>query len=146
MTTTYEIYNTTEKDKAFRLIEELDTTNRKRAAIRHHWKKIHAPDQIHKPSTVVPKRRNDQDRIHQLEQRITDLEAQLRMALEGLDKEVKSECFLCKKDPQGYDLPCGHEICHPCFRNHLGKDGDIICKMCKNTFHFNDELIEDDIV
>ena len=149
-----EIYNILDQEKAFGLIEKMDVSDRQKATYRYQWKKKHIPSQIKHPKQQdVKKISTDQDRIHQLEQRITDLEIQLRDALERIDRSsekppssnsISSQCFICKKDPEGYDLPCGHEICHPCFRKNLDENGDIACKVCQHRFQFHEELMDEE--
>jgi hypothetical protein len=136
------------REEAFRLLEQMDVSSRQKSTIRYQWKKKHCPDQIHDKTLST-------DRVHRLEKRIDDLEKQLLQVMERMDKYQSdaantttsndtnnanntSTCFICGVDPEGYDLPCGHEICHPCFRQHLDTNGDMICKVCHKEFHFED--------
>jgi hypothetical protein len=140
---------TANRDEAFRLLEQMEISSRQKSTIRYQWKKKHCPDQIHDKTLSI-------DRVHRLEKRIDDLEKQLLQVMERIDKYESdvtntdataattaiatnaSTCFICGVDPEGYDLPCGHEICHPCFRQHLDTNGDMICKVCQKEFHFED--------
>jgi hypothetical protein len=134
---------TANRDEAFRLLEQMEISSRQKSTIRYQWKKKHCPDQIHDKTLSI-------DRVQRLEKRIDDLEKQLLQVMERIDKYESdtattattatnaSTCFICGVDPEGYDLPCGHEICHPCFRQHLDTNGDMICKVCQKEFHFED--------
>lgn len=45
-------------------------------------------------------------------------------------------CMICSKDPQGYDLKCGHPMCYEC----LHKSGfKATCKICGNTESYTNE-------
>jgi len=48
-------------------------------------------------------------------------------------------CTVCGHDPEGYDLPCRHDICHRCFREKL-VDTKISCPVCNREYIYDMEL------
>jgi len=60
------------------------------------------------------------------------------------EEEPIEPCMICANDPEGYDLACGHPICHKCFKGIVEEnDGQIQCKICKKKFTFEYELQSD---
>lgn len=132
----------TDRAEAMSAIDRLDITSKHKSTKRLLWRRIHEPQFIgvrpssSKKNMTVSKQ---QLRIEILKNQIEMLQkelAELRVQTSG------DRCFVCKKDPEGYDLPCGHEICHPCFKCRL-QEGKITCQVCHKEFFFQ-EAIEDE--
>lgn len=118
-----EIMRIGDKDRAFREIARHDDWSKHRqAAERFAWKKKNQPD------TIVPC--PNRGRRHAT---TTGNDSD-----SGGDSDDDEEpCGVCGKPPDGYDLPCRHPICHPCFiaivKQHHGQ---IACPTCAKTFTY----------
>lgn len=115
-----------DKDRAFREIARHDDWSKHRqAAERFAWKKKNQPDTIvrcpnrgrrHNHAAAVV--HDDNDLVH--------------------EEEEEGPCGICGKPPDGYDLPCRHPVCHPCFITTLKQNhGQISCPTCPQTFTYD---------
>lgn len=132
-----EILDLTDRETAFQRIQDLDIPSRKKATLRFLWKKRHDPDSIHKtPSKGQRKNGNNALRIERLKKKIVELQKKLEVLLKNSATE-EDVCPICKKDPEGYDLPCRHNLCHDCFQERL-TDGKVQCSVCLKEFEFDE--------
>lgn len=117
-----EIMLLTNKEKAFHEISmHTDWSNHRKAAERSSWRKKHEPEKIKK----CPNRGK-------------------RYTKKVQEEEEDPPCTLCKKPSDGYDFPCKHPICHPCFQHlFLQTNGHMDCPVCKQEFIFYDELVDE---
>ena len=142
-----DIMNTTDREQAFQLISNMTNwTNHRKAAERQCWKKKHEPGSIKK----VP------NRGKRYENKPTETTTSVKPPPSVENKPTKNigshnvdggiqYCYICSKDAEDYDLPCGHPICHPCFEKiSVEQKLFVECGICKKTFAFYDTLLEDD--
>lgn len=118
-----EIMIITNKEKAFHEIAmHTEWSNHRKAAERSSWRKKHEPEKIKK----CPNRGK-------------------RYAKQPvIMEEQEPPCTLCKKSSDGYDFPCGHPICHPCFQGVFAQTGgNMTCSVCDKKFTFYDELVDE---
>jgi hypothetical protein len=148
-----QIMKITNRDEAFNAISLLDIPSRKKATLRYSWKKRNDPTSIKKrPQKARKKKRTNTpapspppsppqltqtEIIQQLREQIQKLQKQLDALLESSRMNNEEICPICDRDAEGYDLPCRHSICHPCFTDRL-VDGKIQCTVCTKNFEFDD--------
>lgn len=129
------------KEKAFQEISmHTDWSNHRKAAERSSWKKKHEPDKVVK----CPNRGRRYKKKPEQHQVVKQEETNKTMILVKEEEEFLP-CYNCKKSSDGYDFPCGHPICYPCFQKlFLEKDGNMTCQVCKQQHIFRDDLVDDD--
>lgn len=117
-----------EKEKAFQeIMKHTDWSDHRKAAERHSWRRKHEPNAI----TRCP------NRGKRYKKKVVSPPIPV--------EEDDPPCYICKKSSDGYDFPCGHPICHPCFQKEflLQEEGKMTCGICKKEFTFYDELVDD---
>lgn len=116
-----EIMLMTNKEKAFQEINmRTDWSNHRKAAERSSWRKKHEPEKI----VRQPNRGK-------------------RYNKKPPPEDEYPPCYMCQKSSEGYDFPCGHPICHPCFQKlFVQYDGYITCRMCRKEYSFCNRLLE----
>jgi len=152
-----EIVNNPDKETAFNAIASLEVTSRKKAILRLAWKRKHSPETIKKcpakgkkvDATELEKEEKktrmkkdlEQEKIEKIKKQIAALQGQLAELLQN----TGGACFMCGKDPEGYDLPCKHDLCHPCFMEASKETGKIRCGICSTEHQFDfDKIIEEE--
>lgn len=115
----------TNKEKAFYEIRmKTDWDNHRKAAERASWRKKHEPDKIQKCPNRG--RRHKKPELQTKEETTDDL------------------CFYCKKPSEGYDFPCSHPICHPCFLQLFHENnGHMVCQVCQKEYDFIDNIVDE---
>lgn len=127
----------TNKDIAFKKIEmKTEWDNHRKAAERASWRKKHEPEKIKKcPNRGRRLKKKDEVVIE------TPKEEKPPVVV----AEEDDVCVHCQKSSEGYDFPCAHPICHPCFiRLFHENEGHMICKVCQREYDFEDNLVDDD--
>lgn len=114
-----------DKDRAFREIaRHEDWSKHRQAAERFAWKKKNQPDTIAR----CPNRGK----------RYTTTDNDDDDPVVCGDEDEEEPCNVCGKPPDGYDLPCRHPICHPCFLAIVRQNnGQIDCPSCAKTFAYD---------
>ena len=147
------IYEEPEWTKASSMIKMLDIPSRQKSSIKYMWKKKNKQADTTTINDVAPKEKDDntiwdeggdhRSVYADLVKRISVLEDEFKMLKSGVNLSVKEQreceqgrCCLCGKDPEGYDLPCTHEICHACFKSRL-IETKITCTICQETFSYD---------
>lgn len=127
----------TNKEVAFKEIEmKTEWDNHTKAGARSYWRKKHEPEAIskcpnrgrrHKKKEVPP----EPQPIQEIPQNTMEI-----------DDEI---CYHCHQCSDGYDFPCKHPICHPCFIKLFNENnGHMICQVCKKEYQFEDNLVDED--
>lgn len=140
----------TNKETAFKEIGmKTEWDNHRKAAERSFWRKKHEPNKIkkcpnrgrrHKNETQYPTLPPQEPQPH-----TTNEEATVKIVPQ-IQEEEDELCVHCHKSSEGYDFPCSHPICHPCFiRLFYENDGHMVCQVCKKEYDFEDNILEDEI-
>jgi len=145
-----DIWKETDRGIAFQKIADMEISGRQKAVLRLQWKKKHHPDEV-KPSPQKGRRRQNQEKsrpvrpdpitrqISSIKKQIENLQAELAEMLKKTQSD-DSLCSLCGKDPEGYDLPCRHEICKECFDKLMDDDRRVSCPTCSESFLFDVDI------
>lgn len=141
-----EIMHLTKKEQAFHEISmHTDWSNHRKAAERSSWKKKHEPDTVVK----CPNR----GKRHKKKQQTTTEDDNTNQNTKKKPNEMRPlppeeddlPCSICHQSSDGYDFPCNHPICYPCFQQlFLENDGHMICPICKKDYTFHDGLVDED--
>lgn len=126
----------TNKEKAFHEIQmKTDWSNHRKAAERASWRKKHEPDKIQK----CPNRGKRHKKKETVPEPVPAPPQQTK------EEEIKDDlCFYCKQPSEGYDFPCSHPICHPCFiRLFHENNGHMVCQVCQKEYDFIDNIVDE---
>lgn len=125
------------KEKAFHEIAmHTDWSNHRKAAERSSWRKKHEPEKVIK----CPNRGK---RHHKKPVEASKDEVNVKTAI-SMKVDIDPPCNVCTKPSEGYDFPCGHPICHPCFQEQFAQtEGNMSCSLCNKQFLFYDELVDE---
>jgi hypothetical protein len=126
----------TNKEKAFHEIAmHTDWSNHRKAAERSSWRKKHEPDKI----TRCPNRGRRHNKAA-----AKPVQETPPPPLPPMEPDTDPPCHVCEKPSEGYDFPCGHPICHPCFQKQFAlTEGNMACPLCNRQFLFYDELVDE---
>jgi len=132
----------TNKETAFKEIGmKTEWDNHRKAAERASWRKKHEPEKIKK----CPNRGR---RLKKKEVAVVDAppkEEKPKAPPVVVVEEEDELCVHCQKPSEGYDFPCTHPICHPCFIQLFHEnEGHMICQVCQKEYDFEDNLVDDD--
>jgi hypothetical protein len=136
----------TNKETAFREIAmKTDWDNHRKAAERSSWKKKHEPDKITKcPNRGKRYKKKDDQVVNDPpppQSQPPTPPAPPAFIIEDDDDEL---CDQCKKPSEGYDFPCKHPICHPCFIKLFNEnEGHVVCQVCMKEYDFEDNLVDE---
>ena len=133
----------TDKETAFKEIEmKTEWDNHRKAAERSSWRKKHEPDKIKKcPNRGRRHKKQEIESVKKEEKPPIVKEKQIPIIV-----EQDELCVHCQQSSEGYDFPCSHPICHPCFiRLFHENDGHMVCQVCKREYDFEDNLVDDEI-
>lgn len=141
----------TNKEIAFKEIEmKTDWDNHRKAAERSSWRKKHEPEKIKKcPNRGRRRKKETQDPTPSPpppEAPAATIEkTPSKLIIPQIQEEEDELCFYCQKSSEGYDFPCSHPICHPCFiRLFYENDGHMVCDVCKKEYDFEDNILDDE--
>lgn len=146
----------TNKETAFKEIGmKTEWDNHRKAAERSSWRKKHEPDKIKKCPNRGRRRKNGsndpnpppkpppQPTTTTTPSVIID-ETPSKVPIQEEEDEL---CFHCHKPSEGYDFPCSHPICHPCFiRLFEENEGHMVCHVCHAEYDFQDNILEDEVI
>lgn len=144
----------TNKETAFKEIDmKTEWDNHRKAAERSSWRKKHEPDKIKKcPNRGRRRKKEPEDATPpqltttKQETPVIMEEKQSDVIIPPIQEEEDALCVHCQKSSEGYDFPCSHPICHPCFiRLFDENDGHMVCHVCKKEYYFEDNILEDEI-
>jgi hypothetical protein len=145
-----EIMHLKNKEQAFHEISmHTDWSNHRKAAERSSWKKKNEPDTVVKcPNRGKRHKKKQQSITNEPEQQLLPDDPIKKKPNERRpppDEEDDLPCFLCHQSSDGYDFPCGHPICYPCFQQlFLENDGQMTCPICKKDYTFHDGLVDEE--
>ena len=128
----------TNKERAFQEIQmKTDWSNHRKAAERASWRKKHEPDKIKK----CPNR----GRRHKKEMEKVEEKETVQPPTPPVPQEEADDlCVHCQQPSEGYDFPCGHPICYPCFiRLFHENEGHMVCQVCQKEYDFEDNLVDE---
>lgn len=137
----------TNKETAFKEIEmKTEWDNHRKAAERSSWRKKHEPDKIKKcPNRGRRRKKEQSEPVNKEETHATSKEKPVAILIKQHEEEDDELCVHCQQSSEGYDFPCSHPICHPCFiRLFHENEGHMVCKVCNREYDFEDNLIDDD--
>lgn len=135
----------TNKETAFKQIEmKTEWDNHRKAAERCSWRKKHEPDKIKK----CPNRgkRYKKEVVEDVQKPPPPMVQSPVVQPPVMKPEETDEelCFHCHQPSEGYDFPCSHPICHPCFiRLFHENDGHMTCHVCHKQYDFEDNLVDE---
>lgn len=137
----------TNKERAFKEIGmKKEWDNHRKAAERSSWRKKHEPDKIVKCPNRGKRYKKEKDNKEKQQHHMTNTATkQITTQPVVLTFDDDDElCDYCQKPSEGYDFPCKHPICHPCFiRLFNENDGNMVCQVCKKEYKFEDNLVDE---
>lgn len=163
-----EIMMITNKEIAFNEISmKQEWDGHRKAAERSSWKKKHEPKTIKKCPNRGRRYNNHNKKekenyIHKEKENISiDTNISITMNTNKVkSKPIKNKknmnsfppppeedndpCQICHNMSEGYDFPCSHPICYPCYSNFFKENnGHIKCKTCGTEYEFEDNIVDE---
>jgi hypothetical protein len=130
MTTRQEIFQIEDKAEAYKAIDALYTNPNTRGGMRQKYN-FFRKHGFHYGTT--PK--------------TTTQTATTQTTQTDTQTDTQTECGKCGGDPEGYDLNCGHPLCHSCFLEDF-EDAEmndkgysmVYCRECKTHLPYRDDM------